>query len=75
MHLRNGSLIRNLPIFGIIEKHVLNATNKNERAIKTKMKSLLDALCEVNACYTCWASRSRLTDEALSSPTEKYSTG
>ena len=58
----------------LLEK-ALNATNKNERAIKNKMQSLSNALREVNASYTCWASRSGLSDEALSSPTEKYNTG
>ena len=58
----------------LLLKKALNATNKNERAIKNKMKSLLDALREVNACYTCWASRSGLSDEALSSLTEKHNT-
>ena len=57
----------------LLEK-ALNATNKNERAIKNKKKSLSDVFLEVNTCYTCWASRSGLSDEALSSLTEKHNT-
>ena len=39
------------------------------------MKSLSVVLHEANACYTCWALRSGLSDEALSYPTELYNTG
>ena len=57
----------------LLEK-ALNAATKNERSIKNKMVSLNNALREVNSTYATWTSKSGLTDDELSSPTEKHNT-